>query len=790
MITFYWLVEYGKVLFGYLFLMFVWPSVVFRRHLRGKSKLFRFGFCATAQVVIVNTVVLSLGLFHILNRWVVVILFYGLFLWNLLKEIHFGREEQKKIQGLLLGTYGIKSFLFADVTGWLKGQLRRIWKEIRPHFGEYLLLFVILIYGMIYFSYGAFQDCSYGFGDLYTHHSWIYGLMEGKIFSAGIYPEGMHCFIYGMYALLNIKVYSILLFLQGIHTAVFLLSAYSLAREVFHTRYTPLFVLVLFLILDLKCHNAVASMSRLQWTLPQEFGLHTQFLCDLYMIRYLNASRSGPDHGKKRFRLYWDENLLVFTMSLAASIASHFYPAIMAFFLCVSFALFSLKKIFTKGHFLPLVISAICGVLIAAAPMAGAYASGIEFQGSIGWAMNIINTSMGIEEGQEGPSEGMTPEGTNPEETPLEEIQEKDEDTAFVGQEEKASRTFAEKISEVPTKAAGLCMGIIRNVYRSGYTLIYGTERAKQIVTVTVFAILLWLVYRLFCVLWEICLKRRIDKKCFDGYMPMIFASFLYMAFYDAQSIGLPQLVDGVRLCSSIHILTIAVIFMPVDMLLSLLALLCREVFLQILTLLSAVGICASTILLGCYHGYLYYELTRYNSVVMVTNSIIETLPRYTYTIVSPTDEMYQTILYGWHEELLSFLERSTDETYMLPTEYVFIYVEKRPIRYAQNHFFSGPPWLALEKDQYAPFATQCPEIDAAKISQEAAQEDIMRFSNSWWIYTQLESRTILESKAYEWCQRFAQLYPYEMNIYYEDDDFVCYYFRQEPTAPYSLGIG
>ena len=65
-----------------------------------------------------------------------------------------------------------------------------------------------------------------------------------------------------------------------------------------------------------------------------------------------------------------------------------------------------------------------------------------------------------------------------------------------------------------------------------------------------------------------------------------------------------------------------------------------------------------------------------------------------------------------------------------------------------------------------------------------------MRFSNSWWIYTQLESRTILESKAYEWCQRFAQLYPYEMNIYYEDDDFVCYYFRQEPTAPYSLGIG
>lgn len=787
MITCYWLLEYGKVLLGYLFLMFVWPSVVFRRYLRGKSKLFRFGFCATTQVVIVNTVVLSLGLFHILNRWVVLLFFCGLFLWNLLKGIHFGREEKKKLQGLLLGTYGIKSFLFADTVGWVKERLRRIWKEIRPRFGEYLLLFVILIYGMIYFSYGAFQDCSYGFGDLYTHHSWIYGLMEGKIFSAGIYPEGMHCFIYGMYALFNIKVYSVLLFLQGIHTVVFLLSAYSLAREVFHTRYTPLFVLVLFLILDLKCHNAVASMSRLQWTLPQEFGLHTQFLCALYMIRYLNASHSESDRRKKR-RLYWDENLLVFTMSLAASIASHFYPAIMAFFLCVSFALFSLKKIFTKGHFLPLATAAICGVLIAAAPMAGAFASGIEFQDSIGWAMNIINKSMGIEEGQEGLSEEAALDGTLPEE--MEAQQEKEEDTAALGQEETVPRTFAERISEMPAKTAGLCMGIIRNVYRSGYTLIYGSERAEQIGTVTVFVLLLWLAYRLFCALLGLHMKGRVNKKCFDGYIPMIFASFLYMAFYDAQSIGLPQLVDGVRLCSSIHILTIAVIFMPVDMLFSLLALFCRDAFLQILSLLSAVGICASTILLGCYHGYLYYELTRYNAAVMVTNSIIETLPRYTYTIVSPTDEMYQTILYGWHEELLSFLERSTDETYMLPTEYVFIYVEKRPIRYAQNHFFSGPPWLALEKDQYDTSASRCPAIDAAEISQEAAQKEIMRFSNSWWIYTQLESRTILESKAYEWCQRFAALYPYEMNVYYEDDDFVCYYFRQEPTAPYSLGIG
>lgn len=36
MITFYWIAEYGKVLLGYLLVMYLWPSLVFRKHLAGK----------------------------------------------------------------------------------------------------------------------------------------------------------------------------------------------------------------------------------------------------------------------------------------------------------------------------------------------------------------------------------------------------------------------------------------------------------------------------------------------------------------------------------------------------------------------------------------------------------------------------------------------------------------------------------------------------------------------------------------------------------------------------------
>ena len=75
----YWISEYGKVFCGYLFLMLLWPLVVFHGYLKGKSKTFCFGFCTAVTVVIANTAVLGLGLFHILDQWLIRLGFYGVF---------------------------------------------------------------------------------------------------------------------------------------------------------------------------------------------------------------------------------------------------------------------------------------------------------------------------------------------------------------------------------------------------------------------------------------------------------------------------------------------------------------------------------------------------------------------------------------------------------------------------------------------------------------------------------------------------------------------------------------
>ena len=91
----------------------------------------------------------------------------------------------------------------------------------------------------------------------------------------------------------------------------------------------------------------------------------------------------------------------------------------------------------------------------------------------------------------------------------------------------------------------------------------------------------------------------------------------------------------------------------------------------------------------------MYYELTRYNSVVELTNSIIDEYPQYTYTIISTTEELYQAIESGRHEEILDFYYKSKQNQYYIPTEYLFFYIERsRSIMHSIIFFRDRDGWL------------------------------------------------------------------------------------------------
>lgn len=792
----YWIVEFIKVLSGYIFLLYLWPSVIFRKKLSGKSLTFRFAFCSTVSILLSNTIIIGLGLFHILNEWIVWWIYYGIFFLSIFKEKELRRYIFAHIKRTLSGTQGWKLLIFRQAEGLkiiIVNSFQQLNKKIKGRRIEYGILFVLIVFAVAYFSYGAFQCHSYGWGDMYVHHAWIYGLKEGKIFSAGIYPEAMHCFIYCMNDLFGISVYSCMMFLGEIHVSALLLAIYCFLREVMKSKYTVYLVLAAFLTIDMVCVDEIYGMSRMQYTIPQEFGLYTQFLCALYLVRFL---RRNPEEGKAK-RKVWNDDLFLFMTSLAASLAIHFYVTMMAFFLCAAIAIFGIVKVFRKENFKSLVIAVLAGMIISAAPMVLAYASGIPLQGSLNWGMNVMNGT-DTKEGRTQQAQSIASENdaetssqNESESQSSESIQQESgvQSSQSVTSEEKQQTETNDALEQEQTsqKKSRKTIGeYIKMVYKYGYAQLYGDTRAKWLLGFTLIAGILSVIN------WIITAVR-FRKLPFELYFGITAASIIFMILYAAPFLGLPEIIAGARLCLTEQVLLLSMMALPADEVLFAIGRRRMACILPYLSVLGVAAIYAGTNYFGVYHGYLYYELTRYNSVVNLTNRIASEYPKQRYTIISTTDEIYQVIESGWHEEILDFYYKSKLEKYYIPTEYLFFYVEKNPIQYAQYHFFAGPRWLAQKKySQYYKYSnaviSEGSAIKSSKISEDVLGEPLTDMGKASDAYSNLKNRTILESELYFWCQDFKARLPYEIQVYFEDEDVVCYMIKQNPEHLYNLG--
>ena len=792
----YWIVEFIKVLSAYIFLLYLWPSVIFRKKLSGKSLTFRFAFCSTVSILLSNTIILGLGLFHILNEWIVWWIYYGIFFLSIFKEKELRRYIFAHIKRTLSGTQGWKLLIFRQAEGLkiiIVNSFQQFNKKIKGRRIEYGILFVLIVFAVAYFSYGAFQCHSYGWGDMYVHHAWIYGLKEGKIFSAGIYPEAMHCFIYCMNDLFGISVYSCMMFLGEIHVSALLLAIYCFLREVMKSKYTVYLVLAAFLTIDMVCVDEIYGMSRMQYTIPQEFGLYTEFLCALYLVRFL---RRNPEEGKAK-RKVWNDDLFLFMTSLAASLAIHFYVTMMAFFLCAAIAIFGIVKVFRKENFKSLVIAVLAGMIISAAPMVLAYASGIPLQGSLNWGMNVMNGT-DTKEGRTQQAQSIASENNaetssqnESESQSSESIQQESgvQSSQSVTSEEKQQTETNDALEQEQTsqKKSRKTIGeYIKMVYKYGYAQLYGDTRAKWLLGFTLIAGILSVIN------WIITAVR-FRKLPFELYFGITAASIIFMILYAAPFLGLPEIIAGARLCLTEQVLLLSMMALPADEVLFAIGRRKMACILPYLSVLGVAAIYAGTNYFGVYHGYLYYELTRYNSVVNLTNRIASEYPKQRYTIISTTDEIYQVIESGWHEEILDFYYKSKLEKYYIPTEYLFFYVEKNPIQYAQYHFFAGPRWLAQKKySQYYKYSnaviSEGSAIKSSKVSEDVLGEPLTDMGKASDAYSNLKNRTILESELYFWCQDFKARLPYEIQVYFEDEDVVCYMIKQNPEHLYNLG--
>lgn len=138
------------------------------------------------------------------------------------------------------------------------------------------------------------------------------------------------------------------------------------------------------------------------------------------------------------------------------------------------------------------------------------------------------------------------------------------------------------------------------------------------------------------------------------------------------------------------------------------------------------------------------------------------------WTIVSPTEQYQQAMNYGKHYQLWQFLyaventfDEETENNLEIPTDYIFIYVEKIPLYFDPPISYPKEP-VSLEYSQ-----KPLPPI----------MDEMVEF------YTKYENRMILESKAYFWAEEYMKTHD-DMEVFYEDDEMKVYMITQDADNP------
>lgn len=761
----YWIGEYSKVLMAYVFLMFVYPSILFRSYLRGKNRTFWFGFCVCGQVVLISTVVLMLGVCHVLNAWLLRGLFYGSLLWSLLHHVRLKMTPQYFVYKYGMGTYGLKLLLLRIRQSFYRLLSRaasgiKAW--VKRDVIELITLALLVSYGILYFSWGPLHSQFFGFGDIPVHFSWIRGLKEGKIFSSGIYPEGMHCVAYAVSELFGIRLYSVIQFLQCIHVGSFLIAAYLLARELFVWKYTALLGLALFLSLKHGSFTLVTLMSHLQVALPQSFGMTDIPLITLFLIRYLKKKGPTAVQGRKT-KCWWDENLLVFLLGISASLACHFYTTIMAVFTCMGVALIWCTRLFHWRRLVPVVSAALLALMIAVTPMALAFAQGTPLQGSLYWALEVM------------------------EKKPQDSWEQFAETQQSAGQEVPtvSGQTGQEHIPvQQQMPQSNLRKELRKNlngIFTGGFMALFSDSWSRAMVWLSAAALALPLLCRMvFGLLRKKKLRFRADL--LDGYALLAVMSLVLMLALSSGSTVFPTIISSERVFSITYMFYLFLAVFPMDILGALLSLAAGCLGSQALGALGAAAVFAVVIQTGNYHGYLYRNANRFDVAVNVTNAIIANFPEKQFTIISPTEELYQTVDYGFHEELLTMLDKKENAEYYIPTKYLFFYLEKKPIVFNSANYTDGPSWLALQRYHKLLINSSVgKDYETGEISEEKAELPLLLGSKLSNGYSNIYNREIVESRAWKYMEILLERYPDQISVFYEDDNFICYCMKQNP---------
>ena len=677
------------------------------------------------------------------------------------------------VMRLLRKEVGVKTLAAIKLKKFQSKYSNRIKTWIIRYLPDILLTTAIII--GVFYVYGTNTVTIFGYkaSDVPVHNLWINEMDHNNVFANGVYPHGYHCMIYYLHAAFGIKTYILLRVFCIVQTLFIHLVLLASLKVICKVRFTPYIGTAAYLMLNI--YNS-SSFSRYSSTLPQEYGMLFIFPAGVLAIRFFQEYAAfrleSSEIQKKQRKQNVLDYLIGFAVSFSLTLTVHFYNTMPAGVLCLGIAIGFSFRFCRWRYFWRIILTGLISILLAVLPMAIGVLTGHQLQGSLYWGLNVIN---GTANNNTDEQEAITIIDKNGNEIKV--VGEVDpevleniingentiEDSESLDETQVELTKTQEEYNQESTKQSPITSLLSKGKIILNQIQVYCTNAGQTVTLIMVGAIVALILLGAIAIV----LRK-------NDYAGMIWSVGFYMLFMCVMqaltALGLPELMQPSRLCIFFCYSLGLVWALNVDAFIYLVFGWLKKNWVMngISVIILAIGTIVS-VMLGLVRSPATTNALETNEAIICLTNIIHENKPFNWTIISANDEHQMIIDSGRHYEMITFLRQLMDlkknSEIKLPTEYVYFFIEKQPINYANS----------------------ADGIELKPVSEDGANTPI-NAEKGISAYT-AEARWGTMSHMYYWAQAFKKLYPNEMEIYYETDDFVCYRLHQNVESLYNLAI-
>lgn len=573
------------------------------------------------------------------------------------------------------------------------------------------LIFTLIIFGYAIYvrCYHSVTNMFYAVSDMYLHTEWTKFFMHNQPYISGVYPFGFHSVIAAVSSVFNINVVTVMRMFGPISGMLAIFTLYYVLRRTMRSTFAINVALTLYIVTDLFPYWAT---ERQFMALPQEFGTIFLYITAYYLYKYMK---------NKEIR-----DLISFSLSVSLTILIHFFVTIYAVLICgavfIACITYLNRKVFVK------LITGVClALFIAVLPLGGGLLKGIEFNGSMGWALSFF---MG-------------------------------------GEASETSEEISSEENNVPITIPDIYDALVKSE-------VFESSNDLSLLNLNWF-----LPYLAAAILALTAPVFKFKKKgrqwifmAFSLYSLLVFI-FLVLSFLDIFAI-----MEYSRLYAFYIYSIPLVIGVPFELLHCLLygkGIIARDVQIVFISALTSLGIFN----MGVYQRFMPLGRvwqSQYNGAVLAYYDIVKNFPKNKWIVVSSMTEYSQCLFDGYHYEMTDFIMdmHDYDETceLYLPAENVFIYIVKRPNTYLDSDLLYLGKFEALPKLDENDAFVDLEMVYGAK-----------KGSGMIDIYRNFDANRVLQAKAQSWALEYMKYFPDEMTVFYEDDEIIVYRVEQNPYA-------